>query len=123
MIQANELRIGNLVSVENKPYIITSGDIYNLDCYYKQYINFYEPIPLTEEWLLRFGAILHPNKNWDLQLKIGAINLSFRVYKKWYSELEGIYLGQHIQFVHQLQNLYHALTGEELKQKTDDTSE
>lgn len=110
MIQVNELRIGNLVSIENKPYIITSGDIYNLDCYYKNYIQFYHEIPLTEEWLVMFGFTKRKfsylwgfgNFLYDERLKLWT----------WY----GIQLHDYlIQYVHQIQNLYFALTGEELK--------
>jgi hypothetical protein len=48
----------------------------------------YEPIPLTEEWFV---------KNCDLDM--GWLNV-------WKAKIE---------YVHQLQNLYYALTGEELK--------
>lgn len=119
MIKANELRIGNLVSVENKPYIITSGDIYNLDCYYKRYIKFYEPIPLTEKLFENFEA-----KRDDLEIDsyvLSSLTCDYRFFKSTlidgdiYWTCEKVLGDTSIEYVHQLQNLYFALTGEELK--------
>ena len=74
------------------------------------------PIPLTEEWLLKFGAV-KTFDNWQFTISVGAITLHFRRNNEWYSELGGIYLGSKIKYVHQLQNLYFALTGNELELK------
>ena len=77
----------------------------------------FEPIPLTEEWLLKFGGIkdvegvayIKLYKGYDLRLYIVANGVQ---------ETKGISTPfsnfTHIKHVHQLQNLYHALTGEEL---------
>ncbi len=73
-----------------------------------------EPVPLTEDWLMKFGATKRIVSEWDYHLKVGAVKIYFRKNISWYSELEGIYLGSHIQYVHQLENLYFALTGNEL---------
>lgn len=110
MIESRELRIGNLVSVENKPYIITSGDIYNLDCYYKNYIQFYHEIPITEEWLLKFGFekmdnTWYAHEWYNIERDERGFWLSFQTLQS--SEI--------FNYVHQLQNLNFALTGEELK--------
>lgn len=79
-----------------------------------EYVDYLKPIPLTEEWLLKFGFEKQDN-NWKtLNLnfatigweRLAGITLSF--------EMESIYL-PHIEYVHQLQNLYFALTNEELK--------
>lgn len=85
----------------------------------------YEGIPLTEEWLLRLGATLIK--------KADYVNVDFSVYEfaddlfyiddrfnvfhdKFDSE---IYLGYELKYVHQLQNLFYSLTGEELTIKTE----
>lgn len=70
------------------------------------------PIPLTEEWLFKFGFekgnleyFIHENVriNFDLQFEFkGVNNLNF---------------GTNLEYVHQLQNLYFALTGKELEVK------
>ncbi len=65
------------------------------------------PIPLTEEWLLRFGIEkMHDGNYWNKKLCI----------RKDRNEFYALYeQGRiYIQHVHQLQNLYFALTGEEL---------
>lgn len=71
-----------------------------------------QPIPLTEEWLIRFGFVLYKRtlkyniyiKNGDISIKIKSLISSFRIYG----------FGIEIQYVHQLQNLFFALTGKEL---------
>lgn len=125
-MKANELRIGNLVhcillgtskvlELRNDGISICSPDN-NLNAYFipNKDLHRLELIPLTEEWLLKMGGVKLLGDEWNYRLSIGAIYIRFRVYKTVYSDLEGIYLGQHIQYVHQLQNLYFALTGEEL---------
>lgn len=77
----------------------------------------YKPIPLTEEWLLRLGFgkcsdIFEDWPEYEKGFDIGkSITLShdFECY-------QGIY-SQKINYVHQLQNLYFALTGQELELK------
>jgi len=67
------------------------------------------PVPITEEWLKRFGFEKDNNFTW---LTV-EMNIQQRV--------DGFYiwLGSDlkIEHVHQLQNLYFALTGEELTPK------
>jgi hypothetical protein len=71
-----------------------------------------DPIPLTEEWLLKFGFTEH---------KTTDIYPTFA--KQMFNWNDGILyiIGygfmNHIKYVHQLQNLYFALTEEELKIK------
>jgi hypothetical protein len=86
------------------------------------------PIPLTEEWLLKFGflKIKHQfNMNdgslcehWELNgndkrwlLYYSTQNFAFNEPKLYYLHL------RHNKYVHQLQNLYFALTGTELEIK------
>lgn len=77
----------------------------------------YKPIELTEEWLLKFGFI--PNKYKD-EYTICPYGKNTYVLDKEYTDkgewdfcYEEAYLVT-IKYVHQLQNLYFALTGEEL---------
>lgn len=126
-MKANELRIGNYVNFpEHYPNI---NDVTQLD----EYIMFHEsfnpekcrPIPLTEEWLVKFGAI-DRNKEERDRFNFKEINWyfgftepygDFRIYqhpdslKYWLDQYHTI----EIKYVHQLQNLYFALTGEELE--------
>ena len=111
-LRASELRIGNFVnqigfSVQdgyppNYKKLDQIKEAKQID-----FSVYMEPIPLTEEWLLKFGFIIHedgyitcPNgRQWILHLD---------------NEFEFEALNIIVIYVHQLQNLYFALTGEEL---------
>ena len=72
----------------------------------------FKPIPLTEEWLLKFGAKLQP---WGWVLNEILIRWSKLGHKVFWIEIGN---GKRIElpYVHTLQNFF-ALTGEELKIK------
>jgi hypothetical protein len=126
-MKATELRIGNLVNYkivdeldERKewfePCEIDAVDLQVIDSYY-------QPIPLTEEWLLRFGfedkkTCFNLSKREELGHDFGDFAVSKyddTQMKVWRGDRS--IGGCHIQHVHQLQNLYFALTGEELTPK------
>lgn len=69
-----------------------------------------KPIPLTDEWLLKFGFKPHGgfyNLNaFDIEVIGDFEYLSFSIIDSAYDFT--------LKYVHQLQNLYFALTGEEL---------
>lgn len=80
----------------------------------------FEPIPLTSEWLIRFGA---DGANIDdLYIDVhNEIKYSLNIYKTsesdWAVTLwtsSSVISLCEIKYVHQLQNLYFAITGEEL---------
>jgi hypothetical protein len=116
-MKATELRIGNWVrwnyeeSSEGNVYPVEYG--YELDDI-KNNPNIVNPIPLTEEWLLKFGFNkvsdiweFWKNSGWDLR--------QHKLENKWWLFYNGQDLDcVRIDYVHQLQNLYFALTGEEL---------
>lgn len=128
MLGAEELRIGNLVEVGGTTVTVLEIDSIDKEDQSIMFaprindeesctINAVEPITLTEEWLLRFGfdykegCYLHNHETaWESltgSLKEGKLH--------FYGNSGGI--GQPLKYVHQLQNLYHALTGEELQLK------
>ena len=129
MIEANELRIGNLVydnfDVSN-PYVVT---IFSLDDFIaiSHGCNKYQPIPLTEEWLVKCGFVKdskieylmgHINNTYTKSyLIIGTYDNVFSPCVRMYDRDDWAYyeeIGENIKYLHQLQNLYFALTGEEL---------
>jgi hypothetical protein len=87
----------------------------------------FEPIKLTEEWLIKFGFesySTHVNYN-ELQIKnkkpnkhivvrLGIQNKYFSVFNHSECDFTELQFIRQLDFVHQLQNLYFALTGEEL---------
>jgi hypothetical protein len=112
-LKANELRIGNWHWGDGNPIQITAKDI--LDLSDDPQDDFYQPIPLTEEWLLKFG--FEKNKNNRFVLLTGDVDILFTEdLDGWVCD--GINFSVNcLSYVHQLQNLYFALTGEELEMK------
>lgn len=112
-MENTELRIGNWVQSR-----IEIGQKWDVIVSVNDFIGNYklfEPIKLTEEWLLKFGF---NTSEWDdntsFRLMINdynsiVINLEFDYIKIGDLELKNI------KYVHQLQNLVFALTNEELK--------
>lgn len=69
-------------------------------------------VPITEEWLLRFGFIKKNNTpSIELYIKEDFI-VRFDPQDKFQFYINGKYIN--IDYVHQLQNLYFALTNKEL---------
>jgi hypothetical protein len=117
-MKANELRMGNFVEGEQGyVYPWELSDFY--DCYNDhnshEYVNSVKPILLTEEWLLKFG-FEKVNRDVPAYEKENLIvewlfeRWTGRLYMDVYNSIQIIELKS----VHQLQNLYFVLTGEEL---------
>lgn len=134
-MKIEELRVGNLTERDGEEFIIK--DVFDLHEY--QRLN---PVPLTEELLIRFGFEKHE----DIKYKTGDENNPDGVVQSyWYSKKVNSYTNQDIvdeftsinynakshsvvllwaengelalkpmQYTHQLQNLYFALTSTEL---------
>lgn len=77
-------------------------------------------IPLTEEWLLKFGFRERYKSHISVVYEIEEapeINIRFKLFNETCNFRHyGTYIRK-IKYVHQLQNLYFALTGEELQIK------
>jgi len=111
-MEAKELRIGN--------FIFWDGDFYEIKASFFDQLEdtIIEPILLTEEWLLKFGfersrdssfySLVFPNKH-----KV-FISISFEMDCQQLCQA-GYGFSVDLKHVHQLQNLYFALTSEELK--------
>lgn len=127
MLRTTELRIDNLVN-----YTTAKGDVLlnvieweDLKWLSEDEQGFnlvHNPIPLTEEWLLRFGFVkeFNADENSDsFYLKDCDDSFYIDYDNSWYigATSYGYLKGTH--YVHQLQNLYFALTGEELTLKQD----
>ena len=130
-MNANELRLGNWVldSEGRQPTQVMPSDFSITICTYL------EPIPLTEEWLEKFGYINEygefrksmPNPfdryysrtkftsliQFEDDSDFGAMIIEEKSLK-YKEDSNSSFAPVKIQYVHQLQNLYFALTGEEL---------
>jgi hypothetical protein len=133
-LKSSELRIGNFLrakkdyhnqfhgngivsSIEQTKFVI-------LDHYPGKW---FEPIPLTEEWLLKFGYCkkigARVGYGYDCGhgiMRVIQYNATLYQYRTWSNidRLNGFSWNKtRIDYVHQLQNLYFALTGEELTLK------
>lgn len=134
-MEANELRLGNLVSygvhdvkiksihtesvLKNKVtvYVEISEKLRN----YCLYIEEIHPIPLTEEWLLKCGFENDYESRFRKCFVLVSTDMSFTYnlskHEKELSRFDIKGLGINLnctKYVHQLQNLYFALTNEEL---------
>jgi len=107
-MKVTELRIGNWVQFKHTetPVRVDLGDFVMAREYKDERLDNYEPIPLTEEWLERFGCDLIV-----FDITKGDVGFDFWLVPKWsdYS------ISVNLEHVHQLQNLYFALTQEEIK--------
>ena len=144
-MDARELRIGNYI-YDNEvgckgEFRVCAGDIKTIDDDQKEFD--YLALPLTEEWLFKFGFEFkdldtkkyptltygfyygHEDTGFNLHLYedseeiMEALNIEgwsdgfYFVYDNWS-------VWRRINYVHQLQNLYFALYGEELELKNND---
>jgi len=116
-MEAKELRIGNLLSFGKnifKVYQLNEDNFYAKDYKNNESLKSswaeIEPITLSEEWLLKFGFEIKQGRFGNEYL--GKINLYTASDKKIVFCYDGYLKG--IKYVHQLQNLYFALTGKEL---------
>lgn len=106
IMKKNELRIGNYVfhKEDNVKEVSVVSGVFEL-AYVKfenaDWIYDINPIPLTEEWLRNFDI----KKIWLFEIH-GCDSDGFYI--------SYVYDSIHLKYVHQLQNLYFALTGEEL---------
>lgn len=140
MITPQELRIGNLVTINNYrawpdlkdiPLTVielsTKMDEYEEELFpkskgtitlkgdnetYNQFSQFVEPIELTEEWMLKFGF---ENKLGDYAFSLSGVSFFTLI-----QDSDGFMLSKFetyiitVKYVHQLQNLFHSLCVEEL---------
>ena len=113
-MKASELRIGNL--------LLCRGGVSEVLEVYESHIKtekedkipmrIVQGIPLTDEWLLRFGFEKNTTSWVYLQSSKNVKAIRVRIQGKYL-----FYNDRIISAVHQLQNIYFALTGEELTLK------
>lgn len=81
-----------------------------------EFEDWFEPIPLTEEWLIKFGWTEEPNSQFIKFWSKSGVTITHR-HDLTPSVFTFMEFTNKIQYVHQLESLYYALTGEELTPK------
>lgn len=122
-MEANELRKGNLLQ---------GGKVLNFDnCVVKFTDKLHSvyglnhplcrPIPLTEQWLIDFGFERNNRIDVNLGMKKTPVwslySFSITIWDNGRLFYDWIGGNIEVKYLHQLQNLYFALIGEELKEK------
>lgn len=132
-MKPEELRLGNYVNYQGRIQKVTGLDktvVYLCapafdDKSYPIPVGSIKPIPITEEWLLKFGFDKAESKFTDKPeiLTKQISNINYLDYEDDSFAISGVSghvvttFWNDIKFVHQLQNLYYALTEEELQFK------
>ena len=115
-MKANELRIGNLVNCQGKICKVKALFFLDMSTNYGTYgYSFTEPIPLSEEILLKCGFVkatdkyrgyLSPSFRNGQAIRVKTTNSGNFIYQLNH---EGYPL--YLESLHQLQNLFHSLSG------------
>lgn len=115
-MEANELRIGNYIKTKQgveqfTPFMMFG--MYNTEVLsVERFDDRYKPIPLTEEWILDFGLKKEKDRSMGFNYTNNSKRFKLVRGNKGYGVKNSNYYKT--KYVHQLQNLYFSLTGEEL---------
>lgn len=122
-MKASELRIGNFIErkiegIGNISWTKKRADYSEIEWASRHIEKFnleHKPIPLTEDWLIKFGfEYKNFNETKSVYWHIGDFGINVFDQKGFRCNQKGLLIGSKIQYVHQLQNLYYALTDKEL---------
>lgn len=115
-MKANELRIGNFIKLKE---IVSSDSLIRVSTYHIIDIlnnsSKCEPVVITEEWLLNLGFIKDEEVGYRWYLEWdNCVIIAYDLDDKCIRVSDTWEFGKR-EYVHQLQNLYFALTGVELE--------
>lgn len=126
-MKLEELRIGNYIRAKSDKVIETVcmlrvGKINGCN------LPFYEPVPLTEDWLIKFGFQEIRNTfsidclEYQMEVSINSFSGTLERYPNWFIGIKLGYSNDKVtitkQYIHQLQNLYYDWTDKELQIQT-----
>lgn len=112
-MKASDLRIGNYyLDIDDNLTELSGYELYQMTI--KENTNNlgvkeFQPIPLTEEWILKLGF---EESDLGLKFELNDIYIYTHDGVMWYNTVND---SINIEFVHQLQNLYFALMSKELE--------
>lgn len=134
-MEATDLRIGNLVDYENTTHVVTGIDGATIKSEwlkarhdsYKDDISEHLGILITEEWLARFGLKKMIGYSKETS-KNKYLEVAWNDKDKWYVMFRNTHIGSStrylddyvclrtdLKYIHELQNLYFAISGRELE--------
>ena len=135
-MKTTDLRIGNFISINfgncDDGKIITVDGVSDCEIYNEEHgyslCNEFKPIPLTEQWLLDLGFKKYTGrygvyyKHYSLDgfrvwLPRDIYGLGYTVGRKDFETGDTYWVKNGVRYLHQLQNLFFALTQEELEVK------
>ena len=123
-MKATELRLGNYVYHESSTCKLETVLAF-------ENVEEYNPIPLTEEWLLKFefkedkirSQFFKDCGEYIMKISVNVFSGTLKKESSWFVNILTGYGSQPVtlvkQYVHQLQNLYFELRDEELEIKTN----
>lgn len=124
MIDFKELRWGNIISSPLKP---EGWPIYSTDFeFIMDHPENYDPIPLSPEWLERFGFKKESGQD-NFSYPEGDGSVYYLNYNDKHSEVHAVSVchpmiddshtafAWHVKYVHQLQNIFYCILGKELE--------
>lgn len=119
MLRSTEVRKGNFATDGNKLVCLTAEDILKID----SGLQSYRPIYLWSGWISDFGFTRHHDGYYNDVLCLKLIEretigshpeYAYAVYPNELGSAIYIQDAKALVYVHELQNLYHAITGKEL---------
>lgn len=127
MIKITDFRVGNKIFLisKNEEFEITDISTHNNTLSSNEYcreLSEFEPIQISEEWLLKLGFEKSFKNDYWFSIRIGDKRLLVSILgnieiEKWDKTMIGFL--SVCEYVHQLQNLFFSLTGEELVFSTE----
>ena len=120
-MKASDVRIGNYIYFKNGIDTVLGTEMeYIMSNHTRRWEKKHiTPISITEEWLLKFGFV-KAGTVFRMKIENYIRELEYNIECDCFGMIdnhETIYFSWNLKHVHTLQNLYFALTGEELKIK------
>jgi len=132
-MKQSELQIGSwynstkwqqpvMLTAEDIDEMVARADGASIESYIEEIV---QPIPITPEWLERFGFTIEDwdEDSWYSMEDFLYLQKDFTMHVGQYNEagglVEWVKVPNKVKHVHQLQNLYFALTGNELNEKAN----
>jgi hypothetical protein len=122
-----DLRIGSLINYNGclvEVSILADTVFFSKDSNFSKNYDEAEGIPITEEWLLKFDFTHHHNDYFNNTLLIKNVidfetgepntDFDFLIYPNETGSAVKPAKSKKIKYVHDLQNIYHSITGQEL---------